>query len=56
MHRQKTAGKTGDNPEKNFPVSSRLGDNGLYLPSGSGLEEEDLEEVCRAIEGIVRSP
>lgn len=32
-----------------FPVSDRLAREGLYLPSGSGLKDAELERVCGAV-------
>ncbi|MDR1685927.1 MAG: hypothetical protein LBR82_05740 [Desulfovibrio sp.] len=32
-----------------YPASDFLADNGLYLPSGSALEERDIQRVCGEI-------
>jgi dTDP-4-amino-4,6-dideoxygalactose transaminase len=37
-------------------VSERLFANGLCLPSGSALTEEDLERICRVVRGVRRRP
>ena len=46
MHKQPVFHKYLDHNEGEFPVSSTLGTNGLYLPSGSNLTSEDIEFVC----------
>jgi perosamine synthetase len=38
-----------------YPVSERLGENGLYLPSGSGLTAEQINTVCEAVKEAHRS-
>jgi perosamine synthetase len=35
--------------EEKFPVSDYLSENGLYLPSGSNLTEEEIKNVCVGI-------
>lgn len=37
---------------ESYPVAERLGEEGLYLPSGSGLKEEDIDYVCGMIDEI----
>lgn len=49
MHSQKVLGKFGIQDSGAYPVSQHLSESGLYLPSGSGLTESQLERVCRAI-------
>jgi perosamine synthetase len=44
--------ETGQDPDS-FPNADRLGKNGLYLPSGSGLTEKQIETVAAAL-GHVR--
>jgi perosamine synthetase len=39
---------------ESYPVATELSENGLYLPSGSGLKPEEIEAVCRAVREIVR--
>lgn len=48
MHRQPALRKF--DCSGHYPVSDFLADNGLYLPSGSGLRDEDIERVC----GLIR--
>ncbi len=37
-------------------VSERLFSNGLCLPSGSALTEEDLERICNVVKSVQRRP
>jgi len=50
MHRQPALRQFGCDCAGSYPVSDFLADNGLYLPSGSGLRDEDIERVC----GVIR--
>lgn len=52
MHRQPSLRKRGCGPEGDFSVSDRLAAHGLYLPSGSGLTQEEIEKVCGAVREI----
>ncbi|GBR75038.1 putative pyridoxal phosphate-dependent aminotransferase EpsN [Candidatus Termititenax aidoneus] len=50
MHRQPALKKYGcacDGEE--YPVCDKLAENGFYLPSGSGLTEEEIKFVCQKI-------
>jgi len=38
----------------NYPVSDFLSDNGFYLPSGSGLKEEEIRFICDNIKDLVQ--
>ncbi|MDR2054630.1 MAG: DegT/DnrJ/EryC1/StrS family aminotransferase [Desulfovibrio sp.] len=49
MHRQPALKKYGCDCAGRYPVSDFLADNGLYLPSGSGLEETDIRHICKLI-------
>lgn len=49
MHRQPALKTFGDYPEGEFPVSSYLGENGLYLPSASTITQEQITRVCEVI-------
>ena len=49
MHRQPALKKYGCDCGGQYPVSDHLADNGLYLPSGSGLSEDDVIYVCDLI-------
>lgn len=46
MHRQTALQNFGCDCSGTYPVSDFLADNGFYLPSGSGLTEEDIDRVC----------
>ena len=46
MHSQKVLEKFGPRDEGHYPVTERLSANGLYLPSGSGLNTGDIEYIC----------
>jgi len=49
VHRQPAFLKTGLFRDERYPVAEMLSQRGLYLPSGSGLREEQIQEVARAI-------
>jgi len=40
-------------PEK-FPVSEKLSETGLNLPSGNELTEEEVSKVCKTIQSLVK--
>jgi perosamine synthetase len=50
MHRQGALRKYGCDCSGAYPVTDWLTDNGLYLPSGSSLTENEIAFICRAIE------
>jgi len=54
MHNQKVLEKFGFKDNKSYPVAEYLSQNGLYLPSGSGLKREDIEYICWKIKEICR--
>lgn len=49
MHRQPALKDFGCDCSGEYPVCDFLADNGLYLPSGSGLSESDIQMICRLI-------
>lgn len=49
MHRQPGLAKFGCDMFGDFPVTEYLAENGLYLPSGSSLREEQIERICSTI-------
>ena len=49
MHRQPALRQFGCDCSGSYPVSDFLADNGLYLPSGSGLSEADIARVCEVV-------
>lgn len=52
VHRQPAFLNMGLFKGESYPVAEELGERGLYLPSSSGLKEEDIEFICRAIWSI----
>lgn len=54
MHRQPALQKYGCVCDDAYPVSDMLADCGFYLPSGSGLSEEEIHRVCDAIAAFQR--
>jgi len=36
-----------------FPVTEDLGERGLALPFSGKMTEEQVEQVCRALQGVV---
>ena len=49
MHRQKCLIDFGCKSEGEYSVTDNLTKNGLYLPSASSLNEEDIEYICNLI-------
>jgi len=49
MHKQKSLKKYGCDCSGDFHVTDYLTECGLYLPSGSGLREEDIRKICDTI-------
>lgn len=49
MHRQKSLNDYGCDVSGTYPVSDRLSENGLYLPSASNLPEEKIRFICDTI-------
>ena len=49
MHKQKALIKYGCDCSGDYPVTDKLSERGFYLPSGSGLTEEDIEKICNII-------
>ena len=49
MHRQPGLKKYGCNCEGAYPVADKLSENGLYLPSGSNLDEKSIKYICEII-------
>lgn len=52
MHRQLSLSQYGCEMGGSYPVSDWLADNGMYLPSGSGLKEEDVISICDTIKKV----
>jgi perosamine synthetase len=49
MHEQPVFRDKGLFHGERYPVAERLARQGLYLPSGLGLTECQLEQVCQAV-------
>jgi perosamine synthetase len=49
MHVQPAFKNMGLFAGERYPVSEMLAERGLYLPSGSGLTEEQIDTVCEAV-------
>ena len=55
MHRQPSLINRCSAFNNSYPVSDWLADNGLYLPSGSGLKEEQIAKICERIYSIQKN-
>jgi len=49
MHEQPVFHKRGLFKDEHYPVAEELGRQGLYLPSGLGLTDEQMDHVCAAV-------
>ena len=49
MHEQPVLRELGLFADESYPVTERLARRGLYLPSGLGLAETDIDRVCDAV-------
>ena len=49
MHEQPVLRDMGLFAGESYPVAERIARRGLYLPSGLGLDESQIEQVCRAV-------
>ena len=54
MHEQPVFHERGLFVDERYPVTERISRRGLYLPSGLGLTEAEIETVCRAVEECLR--
>jgi perosamine synthetase len=54
MHEQPVFHRRGLFSHEQYPVAERLARRGLYLPSGLGLKEDQINSVCDAIRSIVK--
>lgn len=52
MHRQSSLFKYGCNCSGHYPITDSLSENGLYLPSASGLQNETIKHICNTIINI----
>ena len=49
MHEQPVLRELGLFAGESYPVTERIARRGLYLPSGLGLNESDIDRVCEAV-------
>lgn len=54
MHKQPSLLTFGCSGSGEYPVTENLGSNGLYLPSGSNLTEEQITYICKIIDDFGR--
>lgn len=54
MHKQKALLDYGCSGEGDYPVCEWLTENGFYLPSGSGLTEDQIISICDVIKAFAR--
>jgi perosamine synthetase len=52
MHQQPAFAKLGLFRGESYPVAEDISRRGLYLPSGSGLKKEEIEQVCAAVRKV----
>ena len=55
MHEQPVFHRRGLFQNECYPVAERIARQGLYLPSGLALTEAQLETVCEAVQGVLRT-
>jgi perosamine synthetase len=49
MHEQPVLRERGLFAGESYPVAERIARQGLYLPSGLGLQESQIDRVCQAV-------
>ena len=54
MHEQPVFHEQGLFRNEHYPVSERIARQGLYLPSGLSLTEEQLTKVCDVVRAVLR--
>lgn len=53
LHEQRALLERGLFAGESYPVTEKIARQGLYLPSGLGLTEEQIDEVCNAVEKVL---
>jgi perosamine synthetase len=53
LHRQPIFRKFANRRMRNFPVSDRMSNDGLYLPSGLAITDEQISAVCHVIKRLI---
>jgi perosamine synthetase len=54
MHEQPVFHRRGLFLNEKYPVAERIARHGLYLPSGLGLQENQINSVCDAIHSVLK--
>jgi perosamine synthetase len=54
MHEQPVFRKRGLFDGESYPVAERLARQGLYLPSGTALTDEQIDMVCDALDAVLQ--
>jgi perosamine synthetase len=53
MHEQPVLRERGLFANESYPVSERLARQGLYLPSGLGLDDAQIDRICDAVRQVL---
>jgi perosamine synthetase len=53
MHEQPVFRDRGWYLDEHYPIAERIARQGLYLPSGLGLTEDQLEDVCNSVQKVL---
>lgn len=53
MHEQPALHRRGLFRDERYPMAEHLSKQGLYLPSGPGLKDEEVDSVCRIIREVL---
>jgi perosamine synthetase len=53
MHEQPVFRERGWYLDEHYPIAERIARQGLYLPSGLGLTEDQLDQVCSILHGVL---
>jgi perosamine synthetase len=53
LHEQPVLRERGLGAERGFPVAERIARRGLYLPSGVGLRDDEIEQVVDALANVL---
>lgn len=54
MHLQPIFKKMKIKSKGKYPVSERIAEQGLYLPSGLGLKDQEIKRVCQAVKKLLK--
>jgi len=54
LHLQPALRKLNIKPKGKYPVAERISKQGLFLPSGLGLKDWQIEKVCRVIKKLLK--